>query len=133
MDGPVVFARWRQCASARNTCFLWLTRVQIPSASRPVQPFLHSSPQRVPILYSGPPLPHPSKLPLLMGIWIPSNTWFHGPTQVLNLVDISDLKCLRTCRKPGFKQVLSKFDLVEFRRYLLSETPYMQHQNDIMN
>jgi len=36
------------------------------TASRSVQPFLHSSPQSVPILYNGPPFP-PSKLPLAMG------------------------------------------------------------------
>jgi len=36
------------------------------TASWSVQPFLHSSPHSVPILYNGPPLP-PSKLPLHMG------------------------------------------------------------------
>jgi len=31
MDGSVVFARWRQCAPPRNTCFLGPTRVQMPN------------------------------------------------------------------------------------------------------
>jgi len=44
------------------------------TASRSVQPFLHSSPQSVPILHNGTPL-SPSKLPLPMGIWTPSNTY----------------------------------------------------------
>ena len=37
------------------------------TASRSVHPFLHSSPQSVPIIYNGQPLPLPSKLPLPMG------------------------------------------------------------------
>jgi len=38
----------------------------------------------VPILYNGTPLP-PSKLPLPTGdLGPPSNTWYPGPTQVLN-------------------------------------------------
>jgi len=36
-----------------------------------------------PLLYNGPPL-RLSKLPLFMGIWTPSNTWFLGPTGVFN-------------------------------------------------
>jgi len=53
-------------------------------ANRSVQPFLHSSRQEVPILYNGPPLPH-LKLPLPMwGSGPQSNTWFPGPTGVLN-------------------------------------------------
>jgi len=52
------------------------------TASRSVQPLLHSSRQSVPVLYSGPPFP--SKLPLPMGMWTSSNTWFLGPTGVLN-------------------------------------------------
>ena len=55
-------------------------------ASRSVQPFLHSSPQNVPIgqLYNRMPI-SPSKLPLTMGgSGPPSNTWFPGATRVLN-------------------------------------------------
>ena len=40
-----------------NTCFLGTSRVQTQTASRSVWPFLHSSPQRVPIIYNGPPFP----------------------------------------------------------------------------
>jgi len=35
------------------------------------------------ILYNGSPV-FPSKLPFSMGIWNPCNTWFIGPTRVLN-------------------------------------------------
>jgi len=42
---------------------------------------LHSWKQRVATLYNG--LLH-SKLPLPVGIWIPTNTWFLEPTRVLN-------------------------------------------------
>jgi len=53
-------------------------------ASPSVQPFLHRWQQSVSILYNRLPLP-PSKLPLPMGGSGPqSNTWFPGPTQVLN-------------------------------------------------
>jgi len=48
------------------------------------QPLLHRWPQSVPILYNGMPL-SPSKLPRpLDGSEPPSNTWFLGPTRVLN-------------------------------------------------
>jgi len=58
-------------------------------ANRSVQPFLHTSRQKVPILYNGTPLSS-SKLPLPMGVsGCPSNTWFGGPTRVLNLNGIS--------------------------------------------
>jgi len=52
-------------------------------ASLSVQPFVHSGPHSVPILYNERPL-SPSKLPLHT-----SNTWFPGPTRVLNLNGIS--------------------------------------------
>ena len=59
------------------------------TASRLNQPFLHSSAQGVPILYTGPPLGS-SKLSLPMGIWTPSSkTRFFGPTRVLNPNGIS--------------------------------------------
>jgi len=55
------------------------------TASRSVQTFLHSSRHSDPILYNGPPFsPSPPKLPLSMGMWTTSNTWFLGPIQVLN-------------------------------------------------
>ena len=48
-----------------------------------VQPFLHSSQQKVPILYNG--RPFPLKLSLLMGRSEPqSNSWFLGPVRVHN-------------------------------------------------
>jgi len=72
MDSSMVFATWRQCA---------LHLIMLPWAH-------HSSPQSVPILYNGPLLP-PSKLPFPMGVWTPSNTWFLGPTRVLNPNSIS--------------------------------------------
>jgi len=34
-------------------------------------------------------LPSPQNCPSLWGIWTPSNTWFHGPTRVINPNDIS--------------------------------------------
>jgi len=46
-------------------CFLRRTRVHNPTANWLVQPFLHSSWQKIPILYNGRSLP--PKLPLLMG------------------------------------------------------------------
>jgi len=43
----------------------------------------------VPTVYNGPPL-HPLKIaPSHWGIWTPSNTWFPGPTLVLNPNSIS--------------------------------------------
>jgi len=59
------------------------------TASLSVQPFLHRWLQNVPILYNGTPL-SPSKLPIPMGgSGPPSNTWFPGPTRVLNPNGIS--------------------------------------------
>jgi len=51
------------------------------TASRSVQPFLHSSRQRVPILYNGPPF-LPQHCLFTPGIWTRSNTWYSGPTRV---------------------------------------------------
>ena len=49
------------------------------TASRSVQPFLHSSGPKVPILYNGP------LLPLKIDIWTPIyNTWLLGPTRIHN-------------------------------------------------
>jgi len=67
-----------------NLCFLGPTWVHNPNGKSTGQPFLHSSWQKAPILYIGSPFP--SKLPLSIGgCGPPSNTWFLGPTQVLNL------------------------------------------------
>jgi len=65
-----------------NTCFLGLTQVHIPDSTFIGSPFLHSSWQRVPILYNGPRLPQLKIAPSHDGICIPSNTWFLGPTQI---------------------------------------------------
>jgi len=81
-------ARWRQCARPSNTYFLGPTESTFQMASGSVQSILHSSQQRVPILYTGPPFPH-SKLPLSMGIWTPSNTCFLGPTRAHSLNGMS--------------------------------------------
>jgi len=90
VDGSVVFARWRQCALPSKIRFLRPTGVIPKTVYRSVQLFLHSSQQKVPILYNGPPL-SPSKLPPShMGIWTPSNTRFRGPTTVHNPNGISN-------------------------------------------
>jgi len=44
------------------------------TASRSVQPFSHSSRQRVPIIYNGPPIPSQS-CPFMWGIWTPSKKY----------------------------------------------------------
>jgi len=57
-------------------------------ANRSVQSFLHSSRQKVPILYNG--RSFPTELPLPMGIsGPPSNTWFPGPIWIVNPNGIS--------------------------------------------
>jgi len=54
------------------------------TASRLVQPFLHSWPQNVPILYSRLGRPFPLKIAASCGgSGPPSNAWFLGPTRVL--------------------------------------------------
>jgi len=45
-----------------NTCFLGPIQSASQTASRSVQPFLHISRQRVPILYNGPPFLSPLKI-----------------------------------------------------------------------
>ena len=68
MDGPMVFARWRQCAfTCGQIGATWRIPLNFASfgppgsttkkASRSVKPFLHSSRQKVPILYNGRPFP----------------------------------------------------------------------------
>ena len=68
VDGSVVFTRLRQCAAHPAHASLGPPESTSQMASPSLQPFLHSSWQRVPILYNGPPLSS-SKLPLPMGIW----------------------------------------------------------------
>jgi len=85
MDDLMVFNRWRQCAPTPNTCFLGPTRVPIrnrtsigSAVSTAECPYtLHWA------------VPSPSKLPLSVGIWTPSITWFLGPIRVLNPNGIS--------------------------------------------
>jgi len=57
MDDSIVFARWRQCSPPCNTCFLGPRESSTQTASWSVQPFLHSSRQRVRILYNRRPRP----------------------------------------------------------------------------
>jgi len=63
LDRSVMIARWRQCTPHAS---LDQPDSTYTMASWSVQPFLHSSQQRVPILYNGRPL-FLSKLPLRMG------------------------------------------------------------------
>ena len=89
---------WRQCAFTcghtgatwrirLNLCFLRPTRVTIQTANRSVRPFLHISRQKVPILTMGYSFPQNCPSDEVSGP--PSNTWFPGPTQVLNPNGIS--------------------------------------------
>jgi len=66
MDGISIFAAQHQCAPHRTHGSLEPTDSAPQTASWSVQPFLHTSWQKVPILYNGTPL-SPSKLPLRMG------------------------------------------------------------------
>jgi len=67
------------------------------TASWSVQPFLHRRLQSVPILYNM-MLLLPSKLPLAIRRWGPqSNTWFLGPTRVLNPNGISIASAIFAC------------------------------------
>jgi len=72
-----------------NMWFLGSTRLIIPNGVLISSAVLHSSQQKVPILYSEMPLP-PSKLPFPWGN-LDSHVfaWFPGPTQVLNPNGIS--------------------------------------------
>jgi len=65
-----------------NLCFLGPPESTIHTANRLVQPFLHSSRQKVPILYNGGPFS--PKLLLPTGIWTPSNLRFLGPVRAHN-------------------------------------------------
>jgi len=92
--GWVVFARWRYVSSHEGTlappgeydwscAFFGPSESTTQTANRSVQPFLHSSRQKVPILYDG--RPYPPELPLPAGrSGPPSNTWFLGPMRAHN-------------------------------------------------
>ena len=72
-----------------NTWFLGPIRAHNQMASLLVQPFSQRWPQSVPILYNGMPLSPLKIAPSHEGIWTLSNTWFTGPTRVLNQNGIS--------------------------------------------
>ena len=60
MDGSMAFARCRQCATHLTHAFSGPPESKSQTASRSVEPFLHSSPQSVPMLYYGRPFPQNS-------------------------------------------------------------------------
>jgi len=62
MDGSAVFARWRQCAPHITHGSSGSPKSSTETAPPSVQPFLHSSPHCVPILYNGLSLPPPHKI-----------------------------------------------------------------------
>jgi len=75
MAGSIVFASLRQCAPPSNTYILpWAHPSHGNSVGSVV---LHSSRQRVPVLYNGRPFPL-KKCTFAWGIWTPSNTWFYS-------------------------------------------------------
>jgi len=67
-------AHWRHLANMIQLVLPSAPEFTTQTANRSVQPFLHSSRQKVNILYNG--RPFPQKLPLPTGIWTPSNTRF---------------------------------------------------------
>jgi len=92
MDGSILFASWRQCASHLIHAFLGQSKSKSQTASRSVQPCSRSSQQRVAMLYSRSPFPPilPLKIAHFHGRSKPrSNTWFLWPTWVLNQNGIS--------------------------------------------
>jgi len=119
MDGTVVFARWRQCAPHLIHAPLSSPESTTQTASRSVQPFLHSSLQNVPILYNGPLFPlkiDPYRgeiwtlyLTFIGAIWARHLDWFSrflqsSPLSVPILYDgppISTLKILLSHGKSG--------------------------------
>jgi len=90
MDGSVVFARQvaPMCTPIYNTCSLDPQESTSQTPSRSVQPFLHSSRQRVPILSNVPPFP-PQNRPFARGSGSTFNTWFLGLTPVHNVNGMS--------------------------------------------
>jgi len=95
-DGSIVFSRWCQCALPSGhigaTWRIWLNfwthadfgplESTTQMANWLVQPFLHSSRQKVSILYNRQPFPQ--KLPLPTGGSGPHLTWFLGPIRAHN-------------------------------------------------
>jgi len=87
MDGSVIFARLR--APNLIHASLCLPESSTQTASRSVQPFLHSSQRESLYFTMGHPFPLKIAPSRAWGIWTPSNTWFPGPTRMLNPNDIS--------------------------------------------
>jgi len=77
----IVFTRWRQCVPRLIHASLYSLESSTQTASRLVQPFLHSSRQRVIMLYSGPPF-SPQNCLFTWGSGPPFNTCFLGSTRV---------------------------------------------------
>jgi len=81
---PPMKAHWRHLAN--TTELVHLSAHQSLQTKRQTDPFssavLHSSRQKVPILYNG--RPYPPELPSHGGILTPYNTWSLGLTWVLN-------------------------------------------------
>ena len=89
MDAWMVFSKW--CVHSPNNAVLGPLESKSRTASRSVQSVLHRSRQSVPVLYNGPPSSPSLKIALSHGgCGPPSNTWFLGPTRVLNPNGISN-------------------------------------------
>jgi len=70
-----------------NLCFLRSTRVHNPNGKSTRSAVLAELTAETSYTYNG--LFFPQTCPLAWGIWTPSNTWFPGPTRVLNPNGIS--------------------------------------------
>jgi len=92
-DGSIVFARWHQCAFhvgiigvtwqiRLNLYFLRPTPVHNPNGKSTRSTVLAQLTAESPYTYNW--LCFPQNCPLPFWIWTPSNTWFPGPTRVLN-------------------------------------------------
>jgi len=91
MDGSIVFA-WEGTVAPPGkydwTCASFgQPESTTQMANRSVQPFLHSSWQKVPIFDNG--RPFSPKFPFSWGIWTPSNSWFLEPDQAHSQNSIS--------------------------------------------
>ena len=80
MDGSVVFARWRQCALRVTHASFSPPELTTQTASRSVQPFLHSSRGSV-AGHAGHALP-PQNYPFSGGSGPLSSTWFLEPSEL---------------------------------------------------